>query len=217
MLSLFPAPPPPQLVLGAVDFASLAGYEQVDYMPFDPVLKRTEGTLREPATGALFKTTKGAPHVIAQLVAGPGSDETRATVDAVVDGFAERGVRSLAVARTVNAPGEPDAWRMCGILTFLDPPRPDTKATLHTAMMLGIDVKSARPRRADLCPVLPAGTAGSWAGWGGTGGRRTERCPSPTRLIHRPACSPCASPAPDAPSPCLLPLPARCPFLPPRQ
>ena len=35
-----------------------------------------------------------------------------------------RGVRSLAVGRK---DGEDGPWRMLGILTFLDPPRPDTK------------------------------------------------------------------------------------------
>lgn len=118
-------------------------YEMVDYQPFDPILKRTEGTLRDTATGKLMKTTKGAPHVIAKLVTGPGADEVHASVNAKVDNFAERGIRSLAVARTTNAEGEPDAWQMCGILTFLDPPRPDTKETLHRAMEFGIDVKSA--------------------------------------------------------------------------
>ena len=48
-----------------------------------------------------------------------------------------RGIRSLAVART-NDEGK---WQMSGILTFLDPPRPDTKETIENAMALGVDVK----------------------------------------------------------------------------
>ena len=32
------------LTLSAVDLRSLDSIEQLDYMPFDPVLKRTEGT-----------------------------------------------------------------------------------------------------------------------------------------------------------------------------
>lgn len=43
-------------------------YEQIDFLPFDPTIKRTEGTLREKATGKTFKTTKGAPHIILKLV-----------------------------------------------------------------------------------------------------------------------------------------------------
>jgi hypothetical protein len=48
-----------------------------------------------------------------------------------------RGIRSLAVART-NDEGK---WTMLGILTFLDPPRPDTKDTIERAMEYGVDVK----------------------------------------------------------------------------
>ncbi len=48
-----------------------------------------------------------------------------------------RGIRSLAVART----NEEGKWTMMGILTFLDPPRPDTKDTIERAMEYGVDVK----------------------------------------------------------------------------
>lgn len=34
-----------------------------------------------------------------------------------------------------------DKWEMVGLLTFLDPPRPDTKETIHKAMAFGVDVK----------------------------------------------------------------------------
>jgi magnesium-transporting ATPase (P-type) len=40
---------------------------QVDFLPFDPTIKRTEGTLRGP-DGKTFKCTKGAPHIILKLV-----------------------------------------------------------------------------------------------------------------------------------------------------
>lgn len=43
-------------------------YEQLEYMPFDPTQKRTEGTLREIATGHTFKVTKGAPNIILKLL-----------------------------------------------------------------------------------------------------------------------------------------------------
>ena len=32
-------------------------------------------------------------------------------------------------------------WAMIGLLTFLDPPRPDTKATIDAALEKGVDVK----------------------------------------------------------------------------
>lgn len=50
-----------------------------------------------------------------------------------------RGIRSLAVARTCD--DNPDTWEMLGMLTFLDPPRPDTKHTIEQALENGVDVK----------------------------------------------------------------------------
>ena len=130
------------LVLGSVDMTLLDHYETVDYMPFDPVFKRTEGTVKDVRTGEVFKTTKGAPHIIAKLVTGPGAEAVQASVNAKVDNFAERGIRALAVARTFTDPKtKAESWRMMGVLTFLDPPRPDTRETLHKAMEFGIDVK----------------------------------------------------------------------------
>ncbi len=53
-----------------------------------------------------------------------------------------RGVRSLAVGRK---DGEEGPWRMLGILTFLDPPRPDTKqARCVRAMALRLFCKVGR-------------------------------------------------------------------------
>jgi len=46
--------------------------------------------------------------------------------------------RSLAVARMDNEDG---CWRMLGILTFLDPPRPDTVYTLRDCAKFGVSVK----------------------------------------------------------------------------
>ena len=37
-------------------------------MPFDPIVKRTEGTIKDTVSGKTFKTTKGAPHVLLKLV-----------------------------------------------------------------------------------------------------------------------------------------------------
>merc|ERR1719218_48692 len=50
------------LTLNSVDMPSMSAVEQLAYMPFDPIVKRTEGTVKEIATGKVYKTTKGAPH-----------------------------------------------------------------------------------------------------------------------------------------------------------
>ena len=51
--------------------------------------------------------------------------------------YGQRGIRCMAVART-DADGQ---WQMLGLLTFLDPPRPDTKATLETALHYGVQTR----------------------------------------------------------------------------
>lgn len=123
-----------KLTLSAVDMGSLDLVEQLDYMPFDPIVKRTEGTVRDRKTGKVFKTSKGAPHVISALVGDSGIDMK---VERDVHLLGQRGIRSLAVAKT-NDKGK---WIFLGMLTFLDPPRPDTKKTIEAAIGYGVQVK----------------------------------------------------------------------------
>eukprot|EP00899_Mesostigma_viride_P013728 jgi/Mesvir1/22356/Mv17859-RA.1 len=127
------------LVLGAVDRTRLTGFEMISHMPFDPTVKRTESTVKSP-DGAIFKVTKGAPQVVLKLV--HNREEIGAAVEEEVMAFAARGVRSLAVGRTVpGEQGEGDKWQLLGILTFLDPPRPDSAETLRRARAYCVDVK----------------------------------------------------------------------------
>lgn len=79
--------------------------------------------------GAEFRVTKGAPQVIAKLCGADAQPELKMRVEAEVANLGSRGIRSLAVARTL--PGSLDQWEMLGMLTFLDPPRPDTKQTIE--------------------------------------------------------------------------------------
>ncbi len=122
------------LTLQAVDIRSLETIEQIEYMPFDPIFKRTEGTVRDHHTGQVFKTTKGAPHVLLKLVNDPA---ITAIVEQDIKYLGERGIRSLAIAKT-NPQGD---WMMLGLLTFLDPPRPDTLQTIQDAKKYGVEVK----------------------------------------------------------------------------
>ena len=123
------------LVLTSANLDECDAFTQIDFMPFDPTIKRTEGTLRA-ADGKTFKTTKGAPNIILQLVQ-VDQEEVAKRVNWKVNDLARRGIRSLAVAKT----NEDGKWIMLGILTFLDPPRPDTKETIERAMEYGVDVK----------------------------------------------------------------------------
>ena len=88
------------------------------------------------------------------------------TVEADIARLAERGVRALAVARTRPAASaaELDAspvWELLGILTFLDPPRPDTAATIARAKQFGVSVKMItgdhRAIAVDMCHQLGMG------------------------------------------------------------
>lgn len=125
------------LTLNAVNRSLLKNFEQLDYMPFDPLVKRTEGTIRNTSTGELFKTSKGAPHIILGLLP-PSSQVIRDAVENDVARLGERGIRSLAVARSKPDTG---VWEMVGLLTFLDPARPDTVETIQQARTYGVQVK----------------------------------------------------------------------------
>lgn len=119
------------------DLSKCDAYEQLDFLPFDPRVKRTEGKLRGP-DGAVFWITKGAPSVVLELC--HNKEEIRSSVEAKVHELGTRGIRSLALARKEDSPSCPE-WRMLGILTFLDPPRPDTKDTIEKCHQYGVRVK----------------------------------------------------------------------------
>ena len=58
-------------------------------------------------------------------------------VEAEVVRFGEMGIRTLAVAKMDLMDGK-NEWKMIGLLTFLDPPRPDTKQTIVDANKYGM-------------------------------------------------------------------------------
>ncbi len=122
------------VLAGLKDAKALRGYHVVHFQPFDPVHKRTEATVKA-AHGKTFKVSKGAPQVILELAAD--SRQVKAAVDKAVDEFAARGFRSLGVARAEGT----GPWRFVGVLPLFDPPRTDAKATIATAVQMGVQVK----------------------------------------------------------------------------
>ena len=124
------------LVLGAAKpmLDELDAYQQLDYQPFDPSIKRTTATLKD-AAGRVFDVTKGAPPVVLQMA--HNYDEIKAPLEEAIDSFAQRGVRCIAIAAT----DDQQRWKFAGLITFLDPPRPDTKDTIEKAYGLGVGVK----------------------------------------------------------------------------
>jgi H+-transporting ATPase len=109
-------------------------FQVTHFMPFDPVHKRTEASVKDKV-GKEFKVTKGAPQVIMHLSANAG--EVKADVDRAVNEFAARGFRALGVAHAEgNGP-----WQFVGVLPLFDPPRVDAKETIATALKMGVKVK----------------------------------------------------------------------------
>ena len=133
-------------VLGGLkDKDSSKAYEVVHFQPFDPVHKRTEATVKGK-DGKTFKVTKGAPQVILKLSANVG--QVKPAVDKAVNEFAGRGFRSLGVASTLRSAAAEDGraeadgqWQFLGVLPLFDPPREDAKATIATALAMGVKVK----------------------------------------------------------------------------
>jgi len=116
------------------DPARLKTFHQTDFLPFDPIVKRTEATVQGP-DGRVFKTSKGAPQVILNL--SHNKDAIKDRVDQAVEEFANRGARAIAVAET-DAQGR---WIFLGLISLFDPPRDDTKIVIEQAIALGSSVK----------------------------------------------------------------------------
>ena len=122
-------------VLGGLrDPAVVKGYREVNFIPFDPVEKRTEATVKD-AHGQTFKVTKGAPQVVLDLA--QVDDATRRKADKIVNDFATKGYRTLGVARAEDG----HSWGFLGILPLFDPPREDSADTIARAQQHGIEVK----------------------------------------------------------------------------
>ncbi|GAB4540971.1 MAG: plasma-membrane proton-efflux P-type ATPase [Pleurocapsa sp.] len=119
---------------GLKNSQQLETYELIRFLPFDPVGKRTEAELRG-SDGKIFKTSKGAPQVILDLV--PNKAEIETAVNNQIVEIAQRGYRALGVART----DELGQWQFLGILSLFDPPRPDSQITIQNARKLGVPIK----------------------------------------------------------------------------
>ncbi|KAG7972565.1 hypothetical protein I3843_07G190500 [Carya illinoinensis] len=115
---------------------------EVHFFPFNPVDKRTALTYTD-SDGNWHRSSKGAPEQILALC--NCKEDFKKKVHAIIDKFAERGLRSLAVARqevpakAKESPGAP--WQFVGLLSLFDPPRHDSAETIRRALNLGVNVK----------------------------------------------------------------------------
>ncbi|KAK4485706.1 hypothetical protein RD792_008352 [Penstemon davidsonii] len=119
-----------------------AGIREIHFLPFNPTDKRTALTYLD-SEGKMHRVSKGAPEQILHLAHNKSDIERR--VHAVIDKFAERGLRSLAVAYqevpegTKESAGSP--WQFIGLMPLFDPPRHDSAETIRRALNLGVNVK----------------------------------------------------------------------------
>ena len=144
--------------------AQLEAWRVDKFIPFNPVDKRTEATCVD-AEGRGHVYSKGAPNVMVALAAD--SPQVRAAAEDRILANAERGLRSLGVARLVDVPGDAGAsagkmWQLLGLIALLDPPRDDTAATILEAQEKGVEVKmitgDARAIAVETCARLHMGT-----------------------------------------------------------
>jgi H+-transporting ATPase len=114
-----------------VDFAHL---KQTDFVPFDPVNKRTVATIVD-AAGQARHYAKGAPQAITALAKPDAALLSR--YQATVADLAGKGYRALGVGQSDDG----KSWTIVGLISLMDPPRPDAKATIDAAKGLGVNVK----------------------------------------------------------------------------
>ncbi|XP_030481438.2 plasma membrane ATPase 1 [Cannabis sativa] len=119
-----------------------SGIEEVHFLPFNPTDKRTALTYID-SKGKMHRVSKGAPEQILNLAHNKSDIEKR--VHAVIDKFAERGLRSLAVAYQEVSDGRKESpggpWKFAGLMPLFDPPRHDSAETIRKALYLGVNVK----------------------------------------------------------------------------
>ncbi|XP_042418013.1 ATPase 10, plasma membrane-type-like [Zingiber officinale] len=119
-----------------------ANITEVHFFPFNPVDKRTAITYID-VDGNWYRASKGAPEQILNLCLN--KEKVAGKVHAIIDKFAERGLRSLGVAfqavpeKTKESAGGP--WVFCGLLPLFDPPRHDSAETIRRALNLGVCLK----------------------------------------------------------------------------
>jgi H+-transporting ATPase len=122
------------VLAGVKDEKALRAYSRLHFVPFDPVHKKTESTLRD-SEGRIIKAAKGAPQVIIDLC--HLDPETLSNAEKAVNELAAKGYRTLGVARSDSG----ESWEFLGILPLLDPPREDSATTIADAKKHGIEIK----------------------------------------------------------------------------
>lgn len=111
-------------------------FSVLDYKPFDPVIKRSEVTVKDE-NGNEVHISKGAPQAILDLLSSESKESSAKNINKHIEEFAQKGMRALGVALTANGNG----WQYCGLIPLLDPPRKDSAETIETALSMGVQIK----------------------------------------------------------------------------
>ena len=107
-------------------------YSQVDFIPFDPVSKRTEAEIEYE--DHRFSAVKGAPQVLLEMA--ELSDNEVVAINNTVDLLAAKGYRTLAVGRK-----EEGKFELLGLIPLFDPPRDDSRQVIDEMNRYGVEVK----------------------------------------------------------------------------
>lgn len=114
-----------ETICKAVDPLALQQYDQNEFVPFDPVSKRTESVVTSRRTGMSMRCVKGAPQVLFDSLGAEFPHGTRERVMQEVEALASRGLRSVGVC-TVNE----GVGHFLGIVSLHDPLRYDSLETV---------------------------------------------------------------------------------------
>eukprot|EP01103_Thecamoeba_quadrilineata_P009774 TRINITY_DN197_c0_g2_i1.p1 TRINITY_DN197_c0_g2~~TRINITY_DN197_c0_g2_i1.p1 ORF type:complete len:936 (-),score=226.49 TRINITY_DN197_c0_g2_i1:96-2903(-) len=127
-------------------------HEVMNFLPFDPVKKRTQAQIRDP-DGNVFFVTKGAPQQILNLLKTnkkhidllnqeENTPDVAQVVHQAIEDYADRGYRVIGIARAncANTDGN-EQWIFEGLLPIYDPPREDTADTVEKVKGYQIKVK----------------------------------------------------------------------------
>ena len=155
-----------------LDVSSLAlRYPRVAEVPFDSDRRRMT-TAHRSADGEVRLVCKGAPEAVLRSPVLAEPDAVIGEALRRAEGYARRGLRVLAVARSDRLPPDPrDAvalergMRLAGLIAVMDPPRASAAATIAACRAAGIvpvlitgdHPATARSIAADLGILEPAG------------------------------------------------------------
>jgi H+-transporting ATPase len=129
--------------------SQLSNYVQEEFVPFDPVRKRTQAkiSVKQQAavrvngseslsgaggSGPTFWVTKGEPNTVISIC-GPQAKGALADVDRM----AVKGNRVIAVATSRDN----RVYELIGLVALFDPLREDARSTVEMARKLGVDMK----------------------------------------------------------------------------